>query len=325
MLRKVSFLIARGFELLDLSGPLCAFSIARDIYDVPYETSIVSAGGGLVCGSARVSVETSSLPQTQHGDTIIVIGGPKATIEGDSPETVNMLRSLAPSTRRVASVCTGAFYLAEAGVLDGRRATTHWRHAPLLQARFPSLSIDVDRIYVNDGHVWTSAGISAGIDLALAMIEADFGSSISKSVARELVVYHRRPGGQSQFSAILELEPGSDRIRNALAFARSHIHENLSVERLADIACLSERQFARLFLKETGETPARAIERLRAEVARPRLEEGIAPIEVIAREAGFGDVERMRRSFVKFFGHSPQAMRRLARAGVPVTSELLSH
>ena len=320
MVRRVSFLIAGGFELLDLSGPLCAFSVARNVYDVPYETNIVAAGGGSVAGSAGVSVQTSDRSVAQHGDTIIVVGGPQASVGGNSPETVEMLRALAPSTRRMASVCTGAFYLAEAGVLEGRRATTHWRYAPLLRSRFPSLFVDVDRIYVNDRDVWTSAGITAGIDLALAMIEADFGSSISKSVARELVVYHRRPGGQSQFSAILELEPGSDRIRDALAFARSHLHESLSVERLANVACLSERQFARLFLKETGETPARAIERLRAEAAKPRLEEGIAPIEVIAREVGFGDVERMRRSFVTFFGHSPQAIRRLARAGAPAGS-----
>jgi len=316
MLRKVSFLITRGFELLDLSGPLCAFTVARDVYGVSYETSIVSADGGLVAGSAGFSVETSDQSQAQHGDTIIVIGGPKALVGGSSPEMVDMLRLLAPSTRRMASVCTGAFYLAEAGVLDGHRVTTHWRHAPLLKSRFPSLDVDADRIHVNDREIWTSAGISAGIDLALAMIEADFGSSISKSVARELVVYHRRPGGQSQFSAILELEPDSDRIRDALDFARSHLHENLSVERLAHVACISERQFARLFLKETGETPARAIERMRAEAARPRLEEGIAPIEAIAREVGFGDVERMRRSFVKIYGHSPQVIRRFARAGV---------
>ena len=324
MQRRVSFLIAPGFELLDLSGPLCAFSIARDVYDAPYETNIVAPSGGVVSGAAGVSVATCDQSKAQHGDTIIVIGGPKAHL-GDSPETVDMLRALAPSTRRMASVCTGAFHLARAGVLDGRRATTHWRYAPLLKSRFPSLFVDVDRIYVNDRDVWTSAGISAGIDLALAMIEADFGSSISKSVARELVVYHRRPGGQSQFSAILDLEPGSDRIRDALAFARTHLHENLSVERLADVACLSERQFARLFLKETGETPARAIERLRAEAARPRLEEGIAPIEVIAREVGFGDVERMRRSFVKFFGQSPQVIRRFARAGAPAVSASLQH
>jgi transcriptional regulator GlxA family with amidase domain len=314
MSRKISFLIAPEFELLDLSGPLCAFMVARDMYDAPYKISIVSPGGGSVVGCSGVSIETGDQAQAEHGDTIVVVGGPKAYLANRHPETSAMLRALAPTTRRMASVCTGAFYLAEADVLDGRRATTHWRYAPLLQSRFPTLSVDMDRIFVNDHDVWTSAGISAGIDLALAMIEADFGPELSKSVARELVVYHRRPGGQSQFSAILELEPASGRVRNALHYAREHLHETLSVEQLADVARVSSRQFARIFLKETGETPARAVERLRAEAARPRIEEGLEPIEIIAREVGFRDVERMRRSFVKLFGQSPQAIRRIARA-----------
>lgn len=313
MSRSISFLVAPEFELLDLSGPLCAFTVARDLYAAPYNVNIVSALGGAVVGWLGFSIDAEDRTTAEHGDTIIVVGGPRAPVPGQHAETSAMLKRLASSTRRMASVCTGAFYLAEAGILDGRRVTTHWRYAPVLQSRFPRLSVDVDRIFVNDHDVWTSAGISAGIDLALAMIEADFGAGLSKAVARELVVYHRRPGGQSQFSAILELEPASGRVRDALSFAREHLHENLPVERLADAACVSSRQFARIFLKETGETPARAVERMRAEVARPRIEESLEPIELIARDVGFGDVERMRRSFVKFFGQSPQTVRRVAR------------
>lgn len=314
MSRSVSFVVAPEFELLDLSGPLCAFTIARDLYDAPYQINIVSAIDAPVVGWLGFSIDAEDQTKAEHGDTIIVVGGPKAPLPGGHAETSAMLKRLAASTRRMASVCTGAFYLAETGILDGRRATTHWRHAPLLQSRYPKLSVDADRIFVNDHDVWTSAGISAGIDLALAMIEADFGPALSKAVARELVVYHRRPGGQSQFSAILELEPASGRVRDALAYARDHLHESLSVERLADAARVSSRQFARIFLKETGETPARAIERLRAEAARPRVEDSLEPIERIAQDVGFGDVERMRRAFVKLFGQSPQTARRLARA-----------
>ena len=174
--------------------------------------------------------------------------------------------------------------------------------------------MDADRIYTRARNVWTSAGITTGIDMALAMIEADCGSEVSKAVARDLVVYHRRLGGQTQFSAVLDLEPASDRIRAALLFARDHLHEPLSVERLADAACVSARQFTRLFAAETNETPARAVERLRAEVARPRVEDTREPIEIIAREVGFGDAEKMRRSFLRLYGHSPQSLRRSARA-----------
>ncbi len=314
MPRRISFIVAPAFELLDLSGPMCAFNFAREFYEAPYEISVASGAGGPVLSCAGLSIETFGPDKKSDGDTVIVVGGPAAHLAEREPATIRLLRSLAPAARRMASICTGAFYLAEAGILDNHRATTHWRWAPLLQSRFPSLSVEADRIYVNDRTVWTSAGITAGIDMALALIEADFGPELSKSVAREMVVYHRRPGGQSQFSAILDLEPASDRIREALAYAREHLHKNLSVERLAEVACVSSRQFARIFLTETGETPARAIERLRAEVARPRVEESQEPIEMIAREVGFGDAERMRRSFLRLFGQSPQAVRRIARA-----------
>jgi len=299
--------------LLDFTGPLSAFNFAQSFYQAPYEISLVSSAGGSIRGSSDISVETVSPDQVKHDDTMIVVGGPDAHLPDAHAATTALLRTFAPFMRRMASICTGAFFLGEAGILDHRRATTHWRWAPQLQARFPLVEVDSDRIFIRDRDVWTSAGITAGIDMALAIIEADYGAELSKAVARDLVVYHRRPGGQSQFSTILDLEPGSDRIRGALAFARDHLHENLSVERLADVVAISSRQFARLFLKETGETPARAVERLRAEVARPRVEDTIEPIEGIARDVGFGDAERMRRTFIRLFGQSPQTLRRVAR------------
>lgn len=312
MQKSLSFLVAPGFELLDLSGPLCAFTVARNIHHASYDITVISAAGGPVCGATGISVETKRACAGRQ-DTVIVVGGPEAHLTGHHPPTSALLAALAPNVRRLASVCTGAFYLAEAGLLNDRRATTHWRYAPLLQARFPRIAVDADRIFINDNDIWTSAGISAGIDLALAMIEADFGHEVAKATAQELVVYHRRPGGQAQFSAILSLEPVSTRVRAALTYARENLQADLSVERLADAACVSSRQFARIFQKETGETPARAVERLRLEVARPLVEEGSVPLEGIARQVGFGDVERMRRSFLKFFGASPQAIRRTAR------------
>jgi transcriptional regulator GlxA family with amidase domain len=203
--------------------------------------------------------------------------------------------------------------LAAAGLLDGRRATTHWRHAALLQRLYPKVRVESDRIFIDDGGLWTSAGITAGIDLALALIEADLGLEMARGVARDMVVYHRRAGGQAQFSTLLDLAPPSERMRRALAFAREHLHEPLGVERLADAACLSARQFGRTFLAETGQTPAKAVERLRAEAARLRVEAGREPLEAIAKAVGFADPERMRRAFLRVFGQPPQGLRRAAR------------
>ena len=227
------------------------------------------------------------------------------------PDEAAAVGRLAVHATRIASICTGAFLLAEAGLLNGRRVTTHWSRARDLQQGYPAVTVDADRIFVADGPIWTSAGISAGIDLALALIEADYGVDLARAVARELVVYHRRPGGQSQFSALSQMEPESDRMRMALAFAREHLAEPLSIERLAEAAKLSARQFGRTFRHETGETPAKAIERLRVEAARLRVQEGSEPIEFIARAVGFNDPERMRRAFVKRYGQPPQAMRRV--------------
>jgi transcriptional regulator GlxA family with amidase domain len=214
----------------------------------------------------------------------------------------------------VAATCTGALVLAEAGLLDGRRATTHWNAARALQARFPKVKVEEDRIFIIDGPVWTSAGMTAGIDLALAMIEQDLGVDIARAVARKLVVYHRRAGGQRQYSALLELEPKSDRIQSALTYAKRNLATPLSVRQLAGAVHLSPRQFSRAFRAETGQSPAKAVETLRLEAARLMMEQSRHPIDIIARQTGFADRDRMRRAFLRIFGQPPQAIRRNARA-----------
>jgi len=313
MARTIGIFIFPGFQMLDLAGPLAAFqSAGRMSASNGYDIWAVSQHGDLVRSSVGVDVMTMPVDQFTF-DTLIFAGGRCVPPEpvGDVAEIV--IRH-AQSARRIASVCTGAFILAAAGLLDERQATTHWRYAATLQRLFPRIRVDGDRIFVKSGSVWTSAGISAGIDLSLALIEDDLGREVSRAVARDLVVYHRRPGGQSQFSALLDIEPSSDRIRAALSYAREHLDETLSVERLAGVACLSPRQFGRSFLLETGETPAKAVERLRAEAARARIEDSNEPIELIAKQVGFADPERMRRAFVRIFGHPPQNLRRQARA-----------
>jgi len=317
-MRDIALFIFPGFQILDLSGPLAAFEIAKGIgVPEPYRCSVVSLTGGSVMSSSGLEVTTRKIRSTPY-DTLIVVGTELLSRPYELPQVSDHLASAAlKGTRRIASVCTGAFLLAAAGLLDGRRATTHWKQTARLQRNFPKVRVEPNRIFIKDRQIWTSAGISAGIDMALAMIEEDLGSAISHEVARYLVVYHRRPGGQSQFSAMADMEPTTDRMREVLTYMREHLHEPLSTEHLASIACLSLRQFGRAFLTETGETPAKAVERLRVEVARQRVERGLEPIELIASSVGFKDPERMRRAFIRVTGHPPQSIRRLAvRQGV---------
>lgn len=313
-MNRIAFFVSPGFWLLDLAGPMGAFEAASAVAEQPlYELAITSAEGGAVTSSAGVS-----LPTMAHGsfyaDTVVFVGGQIEPMI--APEVVNAAKAHAAHASRVASVCTGAFLLAETGLLDGRRATTHWKKALQFQQRYPSVRTEVDAIFVSDGPIWSSAGVTAGIDLALALIEADQGPEIARLVSQSLVVYHRRSGGQSQFSEMSQMEPASDRIRRALTFAREHLNQPLPIERLAEAANLSVRQFGRAFRQETGETPAKAVERLRVEAARSRLRDGVEPVERIAAAVGFHDPERMRRAFVKIHGMSPQAMRRVAK-GMP--------
>ncbi|WP_343586896.1 GlxA family transcriptional regulator [Herbaspirillum sp.] len=312
-IRDTAFLIFADCSMLDFTGPLSAFDAANRVAGKTlYRLSLLSEPGGLIRSSAGALIQTERIGDAKF-DTLLVAGG-GAPREGLVSEALrSYIVRAAKRSRRIAGVCTGAFVLAAAGVLDGKRATTHWRVAAKLQKMHPKVLVDSDRIYSRDGSVWTSAGISAGIDLALALIEDDHGSGLARAVARELVVYHRRPGGQSQFSALQEMDGGSERIRRALSFAREHLQQDLTVDALAEVACLSRRQFDRAFTAETGQTPAKAIEQMRAEAARIRIEESSDSLEQIARASGFGDAERMRRACMRLFGQPPQTLRRLAR------------
>ncbi len=314
MTQHIGFLIYPDYKMLDLSGPLCAFQMAGTFLGShPYRLHVLSVHGGMVPSSAGPALETRPAHEATL-DTLIVVGGDGTRLLEDTE--IAVIGRAARKARRLASVCTGAFVLARCGLLDGKRATTHWRFAPELQRDYPAVQVEGDAIFIQDGHIWTSAGVTAGIDLALALIEEDLGVAVSRAVAQEMVVYHRRPGGQSQFSAMLEMTPESDRIRLALSFARDHLAEALPIERLAKVACLSVRQFGRAFKQETGETPAKAVERLRAEAARSRVENETEAIETIAATGGFSDPERMRRAFLRVYGIPPQTMRRSARREV---------
>ena len=309
----VGFLVFPEFNILDLAGPLAVFDVPRrTLRPAPYALKVLSELGGPVASSCGLTVDTRPAARTRL-DTLVIVGGSGAMTAIRSASLIGFLHRTARRSRRVASVCTGAFLLAEAGLLDGRRATTHWQDAGTLKRMYPRVQVESDQIFVNDGRIWTSGGVTAGIDLALALVEQDLGIEVAQATARELVVYHRRVGGQSQFSALLELEPPSDRIRRALQFAREHLHEGLPVERLAAAVQIGPRQFSRIFVRETGETPARAVERLRAEVAHARVADSAESIEMIARQVGFLDSERMRRAFIRLFGQPPQALRRIAR------------
>ena len=312
-MKRIGFVIAPEFQIMSL-GALSVFEFANLTLEKPlYDVRVLSENGGLVMSSTRLGVMTEKLDGSRF-DTFVVGGG--TALQPITPGVIKFLKRSLSKARRVASICTGAAALAEAGLLDGRKATTHWSIARDLQARFPQIEFIEDRIYVNDGPIWTSAGMTAGVDLALALVEADHGIDTSRLIARKLVVYHRRAGGQSQFSTLLELAPKSDRIQNALSHARRHLKSPLTVEELAKAANLSPRQFFRSFVAETGRSPAKAVEQLRVEAARLMMEEGVHSADVIARETGFAGRDRMRRAFLRAFGQPPQAIRRISRVEI---------
>ncbi|HEY4367701.1 MAG TPA: GlxA family transcriptional regulator [Steroidobacteraceae bacterium] len=309
-MKRIGIIVFPGFQILDLAA-IAAFELANDqVGKSIYSVELLSELGGAVASSSGVAVESKRFASVAF-DTLIMTGGIKAPTSSEGVR--QFLRDGLAASRRIASICTGAFALAEAGLLDGHRATTHWHFAAQLQSRFPQVKVQQDRIFINDGLLWTSAGMTAGIDLVLALVEADLGTDVSRAVARKLVVYHRRSGGQSQFSALLELEPKSDRIQTTLAYAKAHLHQPLSVEDLAGVANLSPRQFSRAFKAETGQSPAHAIESLRVEAARSLIDAGNHSLAVVARETGFIDPERMRRAFLRTLGHPPQTIRRFSR------------
>lgn len=310
--RTVVFVLFPGFQLLDAAGPIAAFEIAARGVPGAYQLRVAASKAGMVESSSGVSWPAEALKTQPRIDTLVVVGG-EGTREAIRDEAlIAALRTAPKRIRRVTSVCSGAFLLAQAGLLDGRRATTHWRRAAQLAKMFPDVSVEPDCIHIQDGPIWTSAGVTAGIDLALALISEDLGAAVATAVAREMVVYAKRPGGQAQHSALLELDAASDKFAKLNAWMRSHLAEDLSVERLAREAAMSPRNFARAYAAETGATPAKAVERLRAETARAALERGGA-IQAIALKTGFGDAERMRRAFIRLYGAPPAALRRTFR------------
>jgi transcriptional regulator GlxA family with amidase domain len=306
-MQRIGFIVFPGFEVLSLSTAT-VFEVSNIVAkEELYQLHVISETGGAVRTSIGAAVETEPFGDTAF-DTVIVAG--TLYVEQElSPKLIAYIRDAREKFRRVASICTGARVLAEAGVLDERRATTHWFYGNNLRTLFPKVKVEDDRMFINDDAVWTSAGMTGCIDLALAMIEEDHGREMALSVAQHLVVFHRRSGGQSQYSALLNLEPKSDRIQDALIYAKNNLHTPLTVEQLADAARLSPRQFSRAFRKETGQTPAKAVEKLRVEAARLMIGQGRHSIDIVARETGFGDRSRLRRAFLRVIGRPPREVR----------------
>ena len=310
------YLIFPDFQLLDAAGPISVFEIAMRQGGAGPAIKTIAVNPGPVRSSSGVELLARGLRPHADITTLIVAGGSGVGTTAKCTKTLGFVRAMAKRGVRVASVCSGAYILAEAGLLDGRRATTHWRRTKDFLAAYPKVKLEPDRIFTRDGNIWTSAGISAGIDLALAMVADDFGDEVAQDTARQLVLYHRRSGGQSQFSSLLELKAPTGRFGPLLAWAREHLDEPLTVEALAERAGMSTRHFARAFIAETGSTPSKAVERLRIEVARQQVQSSSAAIERVAETTGFRDPERMRRAFIRAFGQPPQSLRRAARAGV---------
>jgi transcriptional regulator GlxA family with amidase domain len=309
MSRRVAFLIFPEFQLLDAAGPIAAFEIAERYQPGSYALRLIAPQPGLVASTSGVTMHAATFGRAMDIDTLIIAGGEGTRAASLTPRIVKFVARCSVDARRVASVCSGAYILAATGILDGRPATTHWTRSRDFARRFPRVKLNADRIFTRSGKFWTSAGITAGIDLALALIAEDLGEAVARKVAQQLVVYYRRPGGQSQFSTLLELERADGRFAPLLDHVRSNLRERLSVEELAARACMSPRNFARTFQAETGTSPARAVMRLRAETARAQIESGGASVQEIARNCGFGDPERMRRAFVSLFGRPPSSMK----------------
>jgi len=311
----IGVLVFPGFQLLDAAGPISVFEIAARFAGGPASIKVLALTPGPVRSSSGVELLARGLRPSGAISTLIVAGGEGVRTAATCQKTLAFVRAIAQRGVRVASVCSGAYILAEAGVLDGRRATTHWQRTRHFLGAYPKIKLEPDRIFVRDGNIWSSAGISAGIDLALALVAEDFGDEIAQKTARQLVLYQRRSGGQSQFSSLLELKAPTGRFTALLTWAREHLDAPLTVEDLAEQAGMSSRHFARAFIAETGATPSKAIERLRIEVARQRVQSSSEAIERVAESTGFRDPERMRRAFIRAFGQPPQSLRRAARAG----------
>jgi len=313
--RVIDVLTYPAVQLLDVTGPVQVFASANDRSAEmggarPYVLRVVAHGGDGATSSAGVALAAGPLTQPGEAlDTLLVAGGEGAEAAAENPVLVDWVRERASQARRIASVCTGAFLLAAAGLLDGRRAATHWMYCARFAQRFPTVHVEPDPIFVRDGPVWTSAGVTAGIDLALALVEEDLGRSVALAVARYLVVFLKRPGGQAQFSAALALQAAEDTFGALHDWINRHLADHLSLAVLANQAGMSERSFSRHYAEATGFTPARAIEQLRLEAAKRLLSESRLPVKRIAQRCGFGSEETMRRSFLRLLAVAPQDYR----------------
>jgi transcriptional regulator GlxA family with amidase domain len=312
-MRRIVFVGFEDCQALDVFGPLEVFSLAdRATPERAYDLRLVAAGGKPFTTSSGIQLHPHCAFSACAGpiDTLIVAGGKGTRAAAGDARLVEWLRDVAGRSRRVASVCTGAFLLARAGLLDDRRATTHWASCASLQRQYPSTAVDPAPIFVRDGNVYTSAGVTAGVDLALALVEEDLGRPTALSVARALVLFIRRPGGQAQFSAGLAVQQ-ADRasVRDLQAWISDHLTDDLSVAALAQRAYMSPRNFARVFTREVGSTPAAYVAAVRVEQARNLLETTTLQLDEIARSSGFGTVETLRRSFARRLQVSPSDYR----------------
>ncbi|HEY9281200.1 MAG TPA: GlxA family transcriptional regulator [Eoetvoesiella sp.] len=318
--RRIALVGFDGFQILDIAGPVEVFTKAN--HHMPkiaaepfrYELIIASPAGGMITSSSGMQIAgTLAIADLNENlDTIIVSGGPEAALRNVATSTVlqKWLVARAQYTRRIASVCTGAFLLGVCGLLDGRRATTHWSGTKALEAMFPKTEVVPDAIFVGDGHIFTSAGVTAGIDLSLAFVEHDCGPQVALNTARELVLYLRRVGGQSQFSTSLAAQANAaNGLRAIVVWIEEHLDEDLSVPTLADRAAMSERTFARAFLAETGITPAKYVELVRLDRAKQLLESTTWPLARVASRSGLGSTSTLARLFRKQLGITPQDYR----------------
>jgi transcriptional regulator GlxA family with amidase domain len=306
-MRRVVIVAFPGVQTLDVTGPAEVFRAASLMRPPGYQVTVAAAQPGPLSTSTVSIVPDARLDQcTGPIDTLVVAGGYGTRRAEEHPWLTDWIAEAAARSRRVTSVCTGAFLLAKAGLLDGRRATTHWASCADLALRYPNVIVEPDPIFIRDGNVATSAGVTAGMDLALALVEEDLGREVALEAARWLVVFLQRPGGQAQFSAQLAAQ-AADRapLRELQAWIPDHLDEDLSVPALARRACMSDRNFARAFRRETGMTPGAYVGAARVERARIALETGDLPVEAVAGQSGFGTVETMRRAFRRQVGVSP--------------------
>jgi transcriptional regulator GlxA family with amidase domain len=317
----VVVVIHEGCELLDATGPAAVFGVVnrtlreQTVAAAPgYRVIIAAQKRGAVTTSAGVQLVADAAWRGIAGPigTILVVGSPDEALSRilENRELTQWLKEIGGRTRRLVSVCTGAFLLAKAGLLNGRRVTTHWMDVDRMAREYPEVTVEPDAIYVRDGSIATSAGITAGIDLALALVEEDYGRKLALAIARRLVLYLKRPGGQSQFSSRLRSQMvASGPLAPLLAWLEENVHHNITVDVLADRAAMSPRNFARVFLRETGMTPLKYLDQLRIERAKHLLEETNHPMETVARESGFSSAEQLRRTFQRCMGITPRAYR----------------